>query len=176
MGNLSMPRKFFNKNLKNTRGNTMTEIGLLLFPFLLLLSSVFEFGWYYFHEHTLQHATSEGMRIALVGGVTNDEQGNALSREDTIIKTIQENASWAMTINKEDIAIFKVGNNYENPEGWETAAPNAGNPADYMRVVVNYDHTFLTPFVGHIFSEDGSAKMRAQATYRNELYDIPTEA
>ncbi|GJL49705.1 MAG: hypothetical protein NPIRA01_09320 [Nitrospirales bacterium] len=176
MEDFSTPRKFFKENLNNPRGNTMIEIGLLLLPFLLLLSSVFEFGWYYFHEHTLQHATSEGMRIALVGGVTNDEQGNAMSREDTIIKTIQENASWAMTINPGDIAIFKVGNNYENPEGWETAAPNAGNPADYMRVVVNYDHTFLTPFVGHLFSEDGSAKMRAQATYRNELYDIQTEA
>ncbi|GJL66654.1 MAG: hypothetical protein NPIRA05_16250 [Nitrospirales bacterium] len=176
MEDFSTTRTFFKENLNNSRGNTMMEIGLLLLPFLLLLSSVFEFGWYYFHEHTLQHATSEGMRIALVGGVTNDEQGNALSREDTIIKTIQENASWAMTINAGDIAIFKVGNNYENPEGWETAAPNAGNPADYMRVVVDYDHTFLTPFVGHLFSADGSTKMRAQATYRNELYDIQTEA
>ena len=43
---------------------------------------------------------------------------------------------------------FVVGDNYQNPEGWETAAPNAGNPADYMRVVVEYDHAFLTPLVG----------------------------
>ncbi|WP_447968949.1 TadE/TadG family type IV pilus assembly protein [Nitrospira sp. M1] len=154
----------------------MTEVGLLLFPFILLLSSVFEFGWYYFHEHTLQHATREGMRLALVGGITKDGNGDSLSREDSIIHAIQKNASWAMVIRAEDIAIFKVGDNYQNPEGWETAAPNAGNPADYMRVVVDYEHTFLTPFVGRIFSENGSAKMRAQATYRNELYDIQTEA
>ncbi|GJL55733.1 MAG: hypothetical protein NPIRA02_28650 [Nitrospirales bacterium] len=176
MNHLRVPKFFSNKTLRNARGNTMTEVGLLLLPFLLLLSSVFEFGWYYFHEHTLQHATREGMRLALVGGILHDEDGNPLSREEAIIATIQKNASWAMTIKEEDIAIFKVGNNYQNPEGWETAAPNAGNPADYMRVVVDYEHTFLTPFVGKFFSDEGSAPMRAQATYRNELYDIQTEA
>ena len=172
MKDLSTTKRFYKRSLNNCHGNTMTEIGLLLLPFLLLLTSVFEFGWYYFHEHTLEHATREGMRLALVGGITDDENGDALNREQSIIQTIQKNASWAMEIREEDIAIFKVGDNYKNPDGWETAAPNAGNPADYMRVVVDYEHTFLTPLVGHIFSDDGSASMRAQATYRNELYDI----
>ena len=172
MKHLSEQKKYQDRSWGNSRGNTMTEIALLLFPFLLLLTSVFEFGWYYFHEHTLEHATREGMRLALVGGITNDEDGDPLTREESIIKTIQKNASWAMSIPAENIAIFKVGNNYENPDGWETTAPNAGNPADYMRVVVEYKHKFLTPLVGHIFSDDGTANMRAQATYRNELYDI----
>ena len=177
MKDLTTHKRFVQNSIGNSRGNTMTEIGLLLFPFLLLLASVFEFGWYYLHEHTLQHATREGARLALVGGIVNDGEGNPLSREQSIIQTIQENASWAMEIQESDIAIFNVGNNYENPEGWETAAPNAGNPADYMRVVVDYEHTFLTPFVGHIFSDNGKASMRAQATYRNELYDTTeTEA
>ncbi len=177
MKDLSTQKKYVHKTLNNSRGNTMTEIGLLLFPFLLLMSSVFEFGWYYLHEHTLQHATREGMRLALVGGIVDDGQGNPLTREESIVRTIQKNSSWVMSIDHEDIAIFKVGDNYQNPDDWETAAPNAGNPADYMRVVVDYEHTFLTPFVGHIFSDNGKTSMRAQATYRNELYDTTgTEA
>ena len=101
MKNLMTPKRCFNKRWKNSRGNMMTEMGLLLFPFILLLTSVFEFGWYYLHEHTLQHATREGMRLALVGGIVNDGQGNSLSREDSIIQTIQENASFVMTISEE---------------------------------------------------------------------------
>ena len=155
----------------------MVEMGALLLPFLLLLFGVFEFGWYFFHEHTLQYATREGMRMALVGGVVNDEEGNPLSREESIIQTIQENAAWAMDIDESDISIFVVGDNYQNPEGWETAAPNAGNPADYMRVVVEYEHAFLTPLVGPLLSGgSGTINMRAQGTYRNELFDISTEA
>ena len=176
MNALISHKSSFEKRYLNSRGNVMTEMGLLLLPFRLLLASVFEFGYYYFHEHTLQYATREGMRLALVGGVLNDEQGDPLTREESIIRTIKENASWAMSIDEDDIAIFNVGNNYENPEGWETAAPNAGNPADYMRVVVDYEHTFLTPFIGKIFSNEGTASMRAQATYRNELFDTQTEA
>lgn len=154
----------------------MIEMGALLLPFLLLLFSVFEFGWYFFHEHTLQYATREGMRMALVGGVVNDENGDPLSREASIVKTIQDNAAWAMDIESGDISIFVVGDNYQNPEGWETEAPNAGNPADYMRVVVEYDHTFLTPLVGPIISDSGSIRLKAQGTYRNELFDTSTEA
>lgn len=148
----------------------MTEMGFLLLPFLLLIMAVVEFGWFYLHEHTLQYATREGMRLALVGGILTDGQGQPLSREDSIIQTIQQSAAWIMDIPQSNIHIFTVGNNYDNPEGWETAAPNAGNPADYMRVVVDYEHTFLTPLISHLFSDDGTFLMRAQGTYRNELF------
>lgn len=159
-------------NLKNAKGHTMVETAFLLLPFMVLLSAVMEFGWYYLHQHTLQFATREGMRMATVGGVLTDSQGAPMSREDSIIKTIQENASWVMDIPTGNIKIFQVGDNYSNPAGWETAMPNAGNPADYMRVVVQYDHRFFTPLVGHIFSDDNSIQMQAQGTYRNELFDV----
>ncbi len=176
MKNINTKTNSWGKSVTNSRGSTMIEMGALLLPFMLLLFSVFEFGWYFFHEHTLQYATREGMRMALVGGVINDENGDPLSREASIVQTIQENAAWAMDINSGDISIMVVGDNYQNPEGWETAAPNAGNPADYMRVVVEYEHSFLTPLVGPMLSDGGTIKMRAQGTYRNELFDVSTEA
>lgn len=156
---------------QDSRGHTMAEMGFLLLPFLLLLLAVIEFGWFYLHEHTLQYATREGMRMALVGGILTDGQGQPLSREDSIVETIKQSAAWIMEIPDDHIHIFLVGNNYENPDGWETAAPNAGNPADYMRVVVDYEHTFLTPLIGGFFSDDGRFTLRAQGTYRNELFE-----
>jgi len=155
----------------NSKGTTILEMGFLMAPFVLLLVAVFEFGWYFLQEHTLQYATREGMRLALVGGVLNDAQGNPLSREDSIIQIIQEKAAAVMDIPTQNIKIFQVGNNYSSPSGSETAPNNVGNAADYMRVAVWYDHQFFTPLVGGLFSGDGTIRLEAQGTYRNELFD-----
>ena len=171
MKNLFLNRFPLPRKMNNSRGNATMETAFLMLPFIILLVALIEFGWYFLHEHTLQFATREGMRLALVGGVLEDGQGNPLTREDSIIQTIQNNAAWVMTIPEDDIKIFQVGDNYSNPEGWETAAPNAGNPADYMRVVASYDHEFLTPLIGEYFTDDNTIKMQAQGTYRNELFN-----
>ena len=157
--------------LKSLRGNTTVEMALLLLPFFLMIMGVVEMGWFFFHEHTLQYATREGMRLALVGGTLLDEQGNPLSREDSIIKTIKEKAASAMNPDDLQIWIFKVGSNYESPIGWENLAPNAGNPADYMRIAVRYSHEFLVvPLISNFFTNDNAITLGAEATYRNELF------
>ncbi|RMH09619.1 MAG: pilus assembly protein [Nitrospirae bacterium] len=151
-------------------GNLTVEMAFLILPFFLLLTGIMEFGWYFFHQHTLQFATREGMRLALVGETLMDDQGNPLSREESIIQTIKEKASLAMDPNAVQVWIFKVGSNYEDPTGWETLAPNAGNPADYMRIKTSYEHEFLIPLIGQLFSNDGHITLWAEGTYRNELF------
>lgn len=161
-----------NSQLKNQRGNTIVEVSLLLLPFLILIMGVMEFGWYFLHQHTLQYATREGMRLALVGGTLLDEQGNPLTREDSIIEQIREKAQVVMNPNDVQIWIFKVGSNYESPSAWEDLAPNAGNPADYMRISTRYDHHFLVPLIGNLFPNNQEAiTLEAEATYRNELFE-----
>jgi len=157
--------------IKRKQGNTTVEMALLLLPFFLMIMGVVEMGWFYFHQHTLQYATREGMRLALVGGVLLDEQGNPLSREDSIIKTVKEKAGVGIDPEELEIWIFKVGSNYESPIGWENLAPNAGNPADYMRILVRYDHEFLiVPLISEFFTSDNFIRLGAEATYRNELF------
>lgn len=154
------------------RGSTVIEVALLMGPFLLLLVGIMEFGMYYFHQHTLQYATREGMRLATVGGQLLDEEGEPMDRTASIIKAIQDKASVAIYIDKDNIKIFKVGDNYQNPDGWEDedAIPSAGDPADYMRVVVTYDHEFATSLIGGFFDNDNIITMEARGTYRNELF------
>jgi len=157
--------------LNNRHGHTTIELAMLILPFLLMLFGVMEMGWYFFHQHTLQYATREGMRLALVGNTLLDPQGNPMSREDSIIQTIKEKAQVAMDPNDLQIFIFKVGSNYEAPINWEELAPNAGNPADYMRIRVQYDHSFLIPLIGNFFPDNNLITLGAEATYRNELFE-----
>lgn len=157
--------------LSSERGSTLIETAALLLPFLLLFVGIVEFGVYFFHQHTLQFATREGMRLALVGGVINDENGDPMSRENSIKHTIQENAKWAIELDPNKIWIFQVGSNYEDPDGWEAMVASAGNPADYMRVRVQHEHEFFTPLLGGFFSDDHRIMMEAEGTYRNELFE-----
>jgi hypothetical protein len=157
---------------KGCRGATIVEFAMVLPVFVLLLFGIIEFGRYFFVQHTLQFATREGTRLALVGR-TLVENGNPLSREASIIKEIKDNASLA--VNREDpgltIRIFPITATYSDPVGWDAPGvqPNAGVPGAYMRVRTRYTYTFLTPLIGNFIT--GAARtIQAEATYRNELF------
>ena len=179
--NHSIGQKNASQLVKNQKGHTVIEMSLLLLPFFLLIISVMEFGWYFLHQHTLQYATREGMRIALVGETLKDGQGAPLTREASIRKLIQEKAKVAaMDIGDSDIEFWTdpnaTDNNYTGPLVWEDLAPNAGNPADYVRLKVQYQHKFLIPLFATFFAkspgDDPTITLNAQATYRNELFDV----
>lgn len=158
------------KGCWNQRGITAIEVALLIGPFFLLLVGIMEFGLYFFHQHTLQYATREGMRLATVGGQLLDENEDPMKRIASIIKAIKDKASVAIEIDENNIKIFKVGDNYQNPEDWQNLVSSAGDPADYMRVVVTYDHEFATSLIGGFFGHDNIITMEARGTYRNELF------
>jgi Flp pilus assembly protein TadG len=147
------------------RGNTAVEFALTLPVFMLLIVGIIEFGWLFFMQHTLQHATREGTRLALVGGQIT-AGGNVLSREDSIIRTIREKAPSAMDPNELQIAIYPVSAGFGDPANWQSTL-DAGNPGDFMRVRTRYNHTFITPMIGGFFT-GGDMLIQAESTYRNE--------
>lgn len=174
----------------NAKGNTVVEMSLLMLPFLILIMGVMEFGWFYFHQHTIQFATREGMRLALVGEVLPDGEGGELTREESIELIIREKASWALDPNDLNFYQGKIGDNYDDPGSFSdpNEAPSAGNPADYMRIRVTYPHKFFNPFLGSLFpelppaepeelipdpcaGEKNCVSLIAEATYRNEDFD-----
>jgi hypothetical protein len=159
--------------LKDQKGAFVVEFALILPIFLLLIFGIMDFGWYFFVQHTLQFATREGTRLALVGRQLDDPAGppgQLLSREASIEKTIRENA--ALALNNPDevqIYIFPVESDYQDPE---TLPPNnnAGDPGQYMRVKTRYTFRFMTPLIGAFFPQ-GKIDVQAQATYKNERFD-----
>ena len=140
------------RRTRDDKGTTVVEFALVLPIFLLLVFGIFDFGRYFFVEHTLQYATREGMRLALVGRKLTDEHGNPMSREASIIKTIKDNASMAVDPSSLSIYIFQIGSDYTDPTTWETQPNNAGNPGSYMRVKTRYSYEFMTPLIGAFFT------------------------
>lgn len=156
------------KQEKGIRGAAAVEFALVLPLFALLMFGIIDFGRYFFVQHTVQYATREGTRLALVGGTLTDDDGNPLSRIASIIKKIQDSVGLAIDPSELSISVFPITAAYSDPTGWEDIQ-DAGSPGDYMRVRTRYTYRFLTPFIGDFFS-NGVNIIEAAATYRNELF------
>ena len=155
--------------MKNSRGTTAIEFALVLPVFAFLIFAIFDMGYYMFVQNTLQYATVEGARLAMVGGTLNGSNGSPLSRAASITQEIENVADLAgISSAALQISIFPITSTYSDPTGWN-GEQNAGNPGDYMRVVTSYTYTFLTPFMGQFFP-NGVSTITAQTTYRNELF------
>jgi Flp pilus assembly protein TadG len=158
------------RTLRNGKGSTIVEFAMVFPLLLLLMFGVMDFGFYFFVQHSLQFATREGVRLALVGRTINDGSGNPLSREASIVQTIQSKASVAVRSANVLVYIYPVDATFADPSGWLTAAPNAGLPGSYMRVKARYTYQFITPLIGALVP--GRSKViEVQATYRNELFN-----
>ncbi|OPY06389.1 MAG: TadE-like protein [Syntrophus sp. PtaB.Bin001] len=148
------------------------EFALVAPIFFLLLFAIFDFGWYFFTQHTIQYATREGTRIAVVGTqtqITNNGTTTTLSRLESIIKAIEDNAAMAVDPNELKISIYPIDNSsYSDPTNWETKQEE-GTGGQIMRVRVRYTYTFFTPFIGNFFTS-GQKLITAQALYKNESF------
>jgi Flp pilus assembly protein TadG len=157
------------RTVRNNKGTTMVEFAIVASLFFLLILWIMDIGRYFFVQHTMQFATREGVRLALVGKTLADSSGKSMSRVASIVKTIQDGASTTLDPAKLGISIYPVKSDYSDPQGWQQQL-NAGGPGDYMRVRTQYTFEFLTPMIGTFFP-GGSIGVRAEATYRNELFD-----
>jgi hypothetical protein len=139
----------------------------ILFMVTFLIADI---GIFFFREHTVQFATREGVRLALVGGTVNDSQGHPLDREASIVATIQHYAAVAGVRPSDlQISIYPLDSNYQDPPGWQNMR-DPGEPGQYMRVKTRYQYSFLTPLVRNL-GPIHNPTIEAEATYRNEMFN-----
>jgi Flp pilus assembly protein TadG len=157
------------KTLRSGKGSTIVEFALIFPLLLLLMFGVMDFGFYFFVQHSLQFATREGVRLALVGRTINDNAGNPMSRVASIVQTIKTKAAVAVRPADVSVSVFPVDATFADPSGWQTTQ-DAGLPGSYMRVRSRYTYRFITPLIGALVP--GSSRViEVQATYRNELFN-----
>jgi Flp pilus assembly protein TadG len=158
------------KTLRNGKGSTIVEFALVFPMLLLLMFGVMDFGFYFFVQHSLQFATREGVRLALVGRtIANpDGSGNQLSRAASIVQTIRSKAAVAVRPADVSVSVFPVDATFVDPPNWQTTQYE-GLPGSYMRVRSRYTYRFITPLIGALVP--GRSKViEVQATYRNEVF------
>ena len=164
--------KLFKRVCRDDSGVSAVEVGITLLPFLLMVFGVAEFGYYFLHQHTMNAAVSEGVRIGSTGAVLTDG-GTTLTRQESIKKAILDKANGIIVINPTDIKIFPIDDvTWADPTapGVVDADNNGGDEGAFMRVRVLYTHHFFTDLVGGFFSSGGTVVMTSQATYRNENF------
>jgi Flp pilus assembly protein TadG len=159
------------RTLRSGKGTTIVEFAMVFPLLMLLMFGVMDFGFYFFVQHSLQFATREGVRLALVGRtIANpDGSGNQLSRVASIVQTIRNKAAVAVRPADVSVSVFPVDATFVDPSGWQTTQ-DAGLPGSYMRVRARYTYQFITPLVG-AFVPGRSKVIQVQATYRNELFN-----
>ena len=154
--------------MTDRKGVTVVEFALVLPIFALLLFSTIEFGNYFFVQHTLQFATREGTRLALVGGTLNDPKGNPMTRQASIIQTIKDHASIAVNPDALQISIFPRWRGIHR-SGQLANTTDPGSGGSYMRVRTLYTFNFWTPLIQQFFPS-GQHVITAEALYRNEMF------
>lgn len=162
-------RRALKPSRRHERGAAIIEFALVLTLLFFLFFAIIEFGRFFFVQHTLQFATREGARLALVGRTLTDASGNPLSREASIVKLIRDKASVAMNPSDVSISIYPIPANYADPGGWQSTQ-NAGLPGSYMRVRTRYTFKFLVPILQEI-NPATDILVEAQSTYRNEVFN-----
>jgi len=152
------------------KGAYLVEFALVFPLFLLLVLGIVEFGRYFFVQHTIQFATREGMRLATVGTRLNDQSGQQMTREASIIQKIKEKAAVAVDPASLSIYIYPIASDFSDPANWQDLPPDAGTSLQYMRIRTRYTFRFITPLIGAFFP-GRQAQIEAQTTYRNEVFD-----
>ena len=152
---------------QNESGIAAVEVGATMLIFLIALFGVMEFGYYYLHQNTLTAAVRDGIRQGAIGGSLADENGNNLSREESIKKAIKDSAAPVMDIDSSQIQVFPVDANWSDPD--DPAVANAGGAGAFMRVRVTYNHEFFTPLIGGFFG-GSTVEQTSEGTYRNENF------
>jgi hypothetical protein len=163
------PGSIHGRKRVSERGSTLVEFALAAPILFMVTFLIVDLGLYFFREHTVQFATREGMRLALVGTNLKDANGNPMGREASIVTTIHRIAGVSgIKPNQMTISIYPLDNNYNDPANWR-GQRNPGQPGQYMRVRTEYEYSFL-PLVKAI-GPIAKATISASGTYRNEMFE-----
>ena len=155
---------------RSNKGVTVLEFALILPCLFLFIFGIMEFGYLFFVQHTLEMATREGARLALVGGTVDDGGGHQLDRANSIAKIIRDKVKVAVRPSDVSISIYPLNADYGAPKD-SLSTLDAGLAGGYMRVRTRYTHRFMTPVLGNLIQTiQGQLVLQAQATYRNEMF------
>jgi len=117
-----------------------------------MLAGIFDFGRHFYTRLTLRHAVAEAGRFAITGAVLTDPNtGQPMSRANSIVKTIVDNAA-SLNVSVANIVILP---------------PGGGGPGEVVTIRATYrDHFVMAPIVA--FFATGYVDFDVSTTMMNE--------
>ena len=143
----------FGRLFRGNRGSTVLELALAIPIVMILFMGIFEFGRLFYARVTMQHAVAEAARFAVTGGTLDDDQGNSLTRAQSIVAVIQRQAI-ALDIDVDQLSI--------DPS-------DGGSPSQIVTVSGNFSYDFVTPGIQDVFP-DGEYTFTVSTSMKNEPF------
>ena len=143
----------FGRRSRGRRGSTVLELALAIPVVMVLFMGIFEFGRLFYARVTMQHAVAEAARFAVTGSTLDDDQGNPLTRAQSIVAVIQRQAI-ALDVDVDNLTI--------DP-------PNGGGPSQVVTVSGVFSYDFVTPGIQSVFPS-GEYTFTVATSLKNEPF------
>jgi Flp pilus assembly protein TadG len=143
------------RRLKESKGNNIVEMALVLPLLFLLTFSIVDFASMFYVYLALENGVSQASRFAVTGNVTGE-----MSREESIRDAMRK-ATPTLTI---DDGAFTFSHLVPGTVNWQ---PGTGNPTDISKVKVTYTWALMTPFVREFFP-GGQINIAVESAMLNE--------
>lgn len=121
---------------RDRRGQSVVEFVIAIPIVLALLAGIVEFGRHYYTRLTLRHAVADAARFAVTGQTLTDSLSNPLTRAQSIVQVIRQEA-YNLNVQVSDIAI--------NP-------PGGGQPGEVVTISATYRYNFSMPTIASFFT------------------------
>jgi Flp pilus assembly protein TadG len=143
------------RRLKESKGNNVVEMALVLPLLFLLTFSIVDFASMFYVYLALENGVSQASRFAVTGNVTGE-----MSREESIRDAMRK-ATPTLTI---DDGAFTFSHLVPGTVNWQ---PGTGNPTDISKVKVTYTWALMTPFIREFFP-GGQINIAVESAMLNE--------
>lgn len=177
-------------------GAAALEFAFALPVLLLLILGMFEVSMMMFVSTSVEGGLREAARFGMTG-----QTPVAGTREEAILAILERYTFGLVDLNAADITFttYASFSDVEQPEPWVDAEPlngvydageayddlngdgqwsadrgtaGVGASGDVVLYKIAYDWQLLTPYLAHLFGDDGVLHMTASIAVRNEPYDI----
>lgn len=167
--------------LKDRAGSAAVEFSLVVLPFMMIIMSTFEVGWFYFANSQTDAATIEAARLIRTG----QAQENGLDKDAFFDKVCAHlevfgDCSSTLTVEVDTFATFaelaadtsSVVCTNDDPTVIGALAYNPGADNDIVRLRVCLIYHTINPTIGVNVSNVAGGKRRLYGTFifRNEPY------
>ena len=145
----------FVRRLRESKGNNIVEMALVLPLLFLLTFSIVDFASMFYVYLALENGVSQASRFAVTGNITG-----GMSREESI-RDAMRRATPTLTI---DDGAFTFSHLVPGSVNWQ---PGTGDPTHISKVKVTYTWALMTPFIREFFP-GGQINIAVESAMLNE--------